>query len=125
MDNLIRYSLGVLVSIVAINAFAGGFYGLSGAEGVPVEWLEGTPFRDYTIPSVILIAVVGGSCVAAAIAVFSRSGYAQRLSVLCGAIMLFWIIVQTGMVGYVSWLQPAIAVAGTGVIALAWYLPKN
>ena len=40
------------------NAVGGGIYGLSGAPGVPVEWLEHTPFPSYVIPSLILPRVM-------------------------------------------------------------------
>src|SRR5580765_1287791 len=67
----IRYSLGSLLAFGALNAIGGGSYGLSGAAGVPTEWLEGSPFSDYFIPSLILLVVVGGSFVVAAIGVFA------------------------------------------------------
>jgi hypothetical protein len=51
-----RYVLGTLLAFGAINAFA-GWYGLSGASGA-LEWL---------IPSLILLVVVGGALVLAAI----------------------------------------------------------
>lgn len=57
----IRYVLGSLLTFGALNAAYGGYYGLSGAKGVPLEWLSGSPFRDYFIPSLILLVVVGGS----------------------------------------------------------------
>ena len=63
----IRHALGGLLAFGALNAFAGGYYGLSGAPGVPVEWLEGSPFSDYTVPSLILFIVVGGSLLIAAV----------------------------------------------------------
>jgi len=69
-SSTIRYVLGGLLAFGALNAFGGGYYGLSGAEGVPTEWLEGSPFSDYTVPSVILL-VVGGSFLVAAVAVFA------------------------------------------------------
>jgi hypothetical protein len=47
----IRYSLGSLLAFGALNAIGGGYYGLSGAAGVPKAWLEGSPFSDYFIPS--------------------------------------------------------------------------
>ena len=53
-----RYSLGGLLAFGALNAFAGGYYGMSGAEDVPREWLEGSPFEDYFIPGLILFLVV-------------------------------------------------------------------
>lgn len=69
-EKIIRYALGILLLLVALNAFAGGYYGIAGAEGVPLEWLEGSPFSNYVIPGIILMVVVGGSALSAAIAVF-------------------------------------------------------
>ena len=40
----IRRLLGALLAFGALNAFAGGYCGLSGAEGVPRKWLAGSPF---------------------------------------------------------------------------------
>ena len=54
----------------ALNAFAGGYYGLSGADGVPREWLAGSPFSDYVVPSLVLFVVVGGALALAALMVF-------------------------------------------------------
>ena len=38
----IRTLLGALLAFGALNAFAGGYYGMSGAAGVPREWLAGS-----------------------------------------------------------------------------------
>ncbi|MEJ2009734.1 MAG: hypothetical protein P8Z30_16535 [Acidobacteriota bacterium] len=67
----VRFALGSLLAFGALNAFAGGYYGLAGARGVPTEWLAGSPFRDYWIPSLILFIIVGGSFLVAAVAVFA------------------------------------------------------
>jgi hypothetical protein len=40
-QNKIRWILGLLLAFVALNAFAGGYYGMSGARNVPTEWLQG------------------------------------------------------------------------------------
>lgn len=56
---------------MALNAFGGGVYGMSGAQNVPREWLEGSPFDDYFVPALILFVGVGGSMSAAAIAAAS------------------------------------------------------
>jgi hypothetical protein len=40
-----------LLPFGALNAFAGGYDGLSGVEGVPLEWLEGSLFTEYFVPS--------------------------------------------------------------------------
>jgi len=124
-ENLIRYILAALLALVALNAFAGGFYGMSGAEGVPIEWLSGTPFSDYFIPSLILFVVVGGSSLVAAIAVFLRLRFARLLALDAAATLFVWLAVQLVIIGYVSWMQPTTAMAGLLVLILTWALPSQ
>jgi hypothetical protein len=120
-----RYLLGALVAFSAVNACAGGYYGFSGAPGVPLEWLAGSPFSDYFIPSVILFVVVGGTFSFAAIAVFARWRVARVSALSAGIVVLVWIVVQVAIIGYVSWMQPATFVAGALVLLLAWRLPNQ
>jgi hypothetical protein len=122
---VIRYLLGALLTFGAINAFAGGYYGLSGAKGVPLEWLAGSPFSDYFIPSLILFVVVGGVFSFAAIAVFMRSRLARVSAFVAGTVVLVWIGVQLAIIGYVSWMQPTTLLAGVFVLILAWLLPAS
>lgn len=123
-EKLIRYSLGILLLLVAVNAFAGGYYGLAGAENVPTEWLKGSPFRSYFIPSLILFLVIGGSALFAAIAVFRRRRIARKAAFICGIIVLLWLTVQVAIIGYVSWMQPTTAVAAIIILFLTWQLPE-
>lgn len=120
--NAIRYTLGGLLAFGALNAFGGGWYGLSGAKAVPKEWLAGSPFNDYLIPSLILFVVVGGALLAAALAVFARWRNARLLAVLAGAVMLGWLVVQLSIIGYVSWMQPTTAAVAILILALALLL---
>lgn len=122
---MIRYLLGALLTFGAINAFAGGYYGLSGAKGVPLEWLASSPFSDYFIPSLILFVVVGGAFSFATIAVFMRSRLARVSAFAAGTVVLVWIAVQLAIIGYVSWMQPTTFLAGVSVLILAWLLPTN
>ena len=121
--SLIRFLLGGLLAFGALNAIAGGFYGISGAEGVPLELLEGSPFTSYYIPSLILLVVVGGSFLFASIALFTDSRIARVSTLTAGAIVLIWIIVQVTIIGYMSWMQPVTAVSGILILLLAWLLP--
>src|SRR4051812_40725859 len=115
----LRIMLEVLLGFGAVNAFGGAYYGLAGAKGVPREWLEGSPFSDYTIPSLVLGAVVGGSFLLAAIAVFGRWRNARLLATAAGVIVLGWIAVQVAIIGYVSWMQPVTAIWGFAVLLVA------
>ena len=118
-----RYVLGGLLAFGALNAFAGGYYGMSGAEDVPKEWLEGSPFDDYFIPGLVLFVVVGGSFLAAAIAVFARLHIARTAAFAAGAIVLGWLAVETAIIGYVSWMQPATTIGALLILLLVWLQP--
>jgi chloramphenicol O-acetyltransferase len=120
-----RYALAAILGLVALNAFGGGIYGMAGARNVPTGWLEGSPFRDYLIPSVALFVVVGGACLASTVALLRRWRNAEILALAAGVIVLGWIGVQLGLIGYVSWLQPAVAVAGIVAIAMAAILFRH
>lgn len=122
---LIRYSLGLLLSFAALNAFGGGYYGMAGAEGVPVEWLEGSPFRNYFIPGLILFVIVGGSFLFAAIAVFAKLSIARRAAVSSVIIVFMWLSVQLSIIGYVSWMQPVTAITGVMILVLSFLLPPE
>ncbi len=114
-----RRALVGLLALVAVNAVGGGLYGLSGAPEVPVAWLAGSPFADYTVPSLCLLGLVGGLALAAAVVVARRRPGGRALAALAGGVLIAWIVVQVGVIGPVSWLQPAMLVAGVAIVALA------
>ena len=65
---LVRIALIVVEAFVALGAVAGGIALLTGvfAQGIPVAWLQGTPFSDYTVPGLALAILVGGGMLLAA-----------------------------------------------------------
>jgi MFS family permease len=123
-EKFIRYALGILLLLLAINAFAGGYYGMAGAKNIPMEWLKNSPFHNYFIPSLILFIVIGGSSLFAAVTVFRRDRFGRKASLLCGVIILIWLGVQIAIIGYVSWMQPATAIAAVLIIFLSFLIPE-
>jgi hypothetical protein len=121
---MIRYLLVGLLLFGALNAFGGGYYGLVGAEGVPREWLRDSPFHDYFVPSLILVVVVGGSFLVAAIALLARWWIDRIAAFAAGTIVLAWLAAQLTIIGYRSWMQPATFVGGVLVLVLAWRLRR-
>ena len=108
----LRIIQGSLLAIVALNAFGGGYYGMAGAENVPVEWLNGSPFKSYFLPSLFLFVVIGGMCLAGAIAAFRNSKHTRSMSFIYAGLLIGWICVQLAIIGYVSWMQPATFISG-------------
>ena len=119
----IPYVLGFLLAFGALNAFAGGYYGMAGADGVPRDWLTGSPFRDYRVPGLILFVVVGGAFLFAAMTVLARAEIGRTAALAAGAIVLGWLAVQLAIIGYVSWMQPVTAAVGFAILLLALRLP--
>jgi hypothetical protein len=110
-----QLALLFLEGVIALNAVGGAVYGLAGAEGVPREWLDGTPFRSYAIPSLILLVTVGGGMALAWSLMLVDSSWAPEAAIAAGLILVGWIVVQVGVIvpdGGFSWLQPTMLAAG-------------
>jgi hypothetical protein len=121
----ICFLLGFLFAFVALNAFGGGFYAMSGAKDVPVELLEGSPFNSFFIPGLILFVVVGGSLLFASIAVFARFSFDRVAAFSAIGILFVWLGVQVAVIGYMSWMQPATGAIGLVMLGLSFFLPKR
>lgn len=119
---IVRIALVVLEAFIAITAIVSGVLGLAGGLYIPLEWLRGTPFSDYTIPMLILIIVVGGSSLIAAATLFIHREWSVMLSVEAGIMMAGFEVVQVAIMQRFSWLQVFYFVAGMAVLALALYL---
>ncbi|MFO0615421.1 MAG: hypothetical protein U0414_22705 [Polyangiaceae bacterium] len=116
---LARSALGVIMGATALAALAGGIYGLTGAKQLPMAWLTGSPFESYLVPSLVLLLVVGGSLAVATVAVVKRARRAAVLTVGAGLILLGWIFAEVIVIGYVSWLQPLMAIVAKIILVIA------
>ncbi len=118
IKRILRITLGVLLAFAALNAFGGGYYGMNGAPGVPVEWLEGTPFSNYFYPGLILFIIVGGAFLTASILNFMNHSFAVKATTGSVIIVFGWLTVQLFMIGYVSWMQPVTAIYSLFVLLI-------
>jgi len=121
----LRNIVSTLLLLIALNAFGGGIYGMLGAKGIPVEWLKNSPFNTYFIPSAILFFCVGGSALLAGLKVIRKHPNAVQHVTAGALILLAWIVVQLMLIGYVSWLQPAMVLAALAILFLNRQLKKN
>jgi len=87
--------------------------------GMPLAVLAGTPFGDFLVPGLVLALVVGGSTLAAAVLLALGSRRAAVVAMVAGAVTLGWIAVQVGLIGYLSPLQPVVALLGLAMLWLA------
>jgi hypothetical protein len=124
MSNTLRYTLGILLFLIAATSFAGGYYLMAGAEDLPTNWLDNTPFPDYFVPGLLLFSIVGGVSLFAALEVFMRLSAAQIASVCASIVLLVWISVEVILIGYVSWMQPVTFAVGTLALILSAIVPR-
>lgn len=98
------YGLLVALAFQGLSGIAGGF-GLiadpSGESlGIPIAWLEGSPFADYRIPGIVLLTVLGVGPLVAVYGAWARRLWAWPAALLVGVALLVWIAVEIGVIGY-------------------------
>ena len=118
----LRRSLVAVTGFSAVNAVTGGIGLMVNGLGVPPEQLEGTPFHSFTIPGLLLAAVVGGSMATAAIFAMKHLPSSGNVAVVAGAVMLGWIAIESVMITDGRPLQATVAILSLATIALgaAW-----
>lgn len=112
-----RYTLCAILLIVSVNALGGAYYGMDGARDVPLEWLEGSPFENYFVPSFFLFVFIGVISFGAVINIFRQKRFVMT-SYLSGGMLVAWIVIQVALIGFVSWLQPAMFFIGIVILVL-------
>lgn len=117
-EKRIRFTLGLLLLIMALNAFGGGYYGMTGAKDIPVKWLQDSPFQNYFIPGLFLFTCIGGLSFYSSICVFRRNHKASKTVFICGLLILIWLTIQMSIISFVSWIQPVTAC----VVVIIFYL---
>ena len=93
-----RITIFVLVVFGAITTLAGGIGFLTGIIAAPLQWLEGSPFGDYTIPGLALAIIVGGSMLMAAATIFTSREIGVLASGFAGLAMMIFEIVEAPVI---------------------------
>ena len=86
------------------------------------SWIQHTDFGSQYFPGVILMAIVGGSSLIAALAMMKGADGWQLSSILAGVIMLFWIVGEIASIRGFHFLQVIYFVTGAAVI---WFTPQG
>ena len=125
----IGYSLGVLQAFIGVTAAAGGFGLVSDPSGakmnISLEWLNNTPFVNYFIPGLVLLAVNGVGNVVASITTFLRNKHAAHLAAALGMFLVLYITIEVLTVGLRTPLQPLYFILGLIQFALGLKLLKQ
>ena len=116
-----RVLLGLLL-FNAISAVGGGLALMTGVIPRQATWFEHTGFAGQYFPGVILMAVVGGSALVAALAMMKQAPGWQLASILSGVVMLVWIVGEIASIRGFHFLQVIYFVTGAAVV---WFTPRE
>ncbi|WP_254546957.1 hypothetical protein [Halomarina pelagica] len=118
----VRIALFVLDTFVAVTAIGGGIAMATGLDPLPDDWLIGTPFQSFLIPGALLAAVVGGSAAVAAFGVLRSTDAGAMVSVVAGALLMGWIVVEVLLLNQPSWTwtEAVYFVVGSSMVVLGF-----
>ena len=116
--------LVLLLLIQGVSGLAGGL-ALSldptgEAIGLPLIWLRGSPFPDYRLPGLFLLAVLGAVPLWVAARVWRRRAWAWPAALMVGLVLLAWLVVEIRVVGLQDDppLQAIYGLVGAGIVIL-------
>ena len=95
---------------LAVGAVAGGggmLLDTSGrGQGLPNNLLDGTPFRSYLVPGIVLLALNAVLPTAVAVLAIRRQPIARLGHLAVAVTLACWLVGETFFIGVASWMQP-------------------
>ncbi len=117
-QDLARVCLIVLAFFLALSAFGGGVGLLTGWNTPPVQDLGDSMFRDYTIPGLALLVLVGGGALVSAILLIRRHTLAFPAAAAAGFAIMFFEFVEVLVIGSPPGIARTLQILYFGVGAL-------
>lgn len=109
--------LGYLQIFIGMGAVAGAIPMLvtpnGSSNGLTVELLQNTPFKNFLVPGLFLFFINGTGSLIASYFSLKALKPAGFLGMILGVALMIWIIVQVYYLGFSSWLQPLYLALGT------------
>ena len=115
---LARISLIVLSFFLALSAIAGGVGLLTGWNTPPVQDLGASIFRDYTVPGLALLLIVGGGAMLSAVLLVRRHALALPVTAAAEFAIIFFEFVEILVIGSPPGIARTLQIIYFGVGAL-------
>lgn len=121
-QRLNRVVLLILELFLGVTATIGGIGILADWWGLSPDWLDGSPFSNYTVPGLALVAV-GAIALVGAFLLLRYHPTGLPISVAAGTAIVIYELVEAAVVPY-HWLQVFYAVLGLLIILIAGWIMK-
>lgn len=124
-----RFLLAGLQVFISLTAIIGGAKLVSdpsgNAVGVPLEWLNGSRFPDYSIPGWALLIVIGlGHGAASLLSAFGNRKFG-RAAIVQGGLLAGYIAVEVWAIGLRVAVQPLYFGLGLAQILVGIFVQRN
>lgn len=120
--------LFLLLAFITVTSILSGLLMMSKPDGsilyLSLTILEGTPFKSFMVPGILLAIVVGGVSLVAVFLNIDRHPGRYNWAMASGIVTCAWIILQMLMISSIHWMHFAYLIAG-GLIILASYQLKG
>ena len=118
--------LFLLVTFIAITSTLSGLLMINNPGGeilnLPTTILNGTPFKNFLVPGILLTAIVGSVNLLAIFYSIQRQPKLYDWSMAGGVVITGWIIVQMLLIQAVHWLNFLYLGIGILIILIAYQL---
>jgi len=109
MKKTVFVSEGILQLFIGLGAFVCGILMIIKPDGslmkMPLSMLNGSPFRDFLVPGIILFTINGAGNLYSGFLSFRQHKLAGFGGIFFGLGMMIWIFIQVNMIAGGSWLQ--------------------
>ncbi len=123
LRKVLRIILIVLNTFLALTAAGGGIGLITGLNAPPVEQLGGSIFKDFTVPGLSLLMIVGGGATLATVLLVQRNRFAILCSLAAGIAIMFFEFVEVLVIGSPAGVARALQIIyfglGTSVAVLS------
>lgn len=124
----VKYIALLLLLLNATGAFAGGIPMIvhpdGSASGLPLHYLQYSPFEDYLVPGIVLVLFNGVLSVIVFLALAFNVHFHSRLVILQGAVLTGWIVLQVMMLRDINFLHISFALIGIVLMKIGRYLRR-
>ncbi len=118
--------LFILISFIAVTSTLSGLLMISRPDGeilnLPISLLEGTSFKDFLIPGILLTTIVGGVNLLAVFFNMQRHPNRYNWAISGGVAITGWIIAQMILIRTIHWLHFIYLGIGFLIILIAYQL---
>lgn len=118
--------LFLLVSFIAVTSLLSGLLMISNPDGkilyLSLSLLQGTAFKNFLIPGILLTAFVGIPNLLAVFYNMQRHPNRYNWAIAGGVMICGWIIIQMIMIHAIHWLHFIYLGAGLLIILIAYQL---